>query len=703
MAHYARHAWRQRPAGEPPQGPGRQHHRPGAGGAPARLDNQAAQRYRPGTGTGRHDVAAMLARLAALPARRLDARERERLPAAVREPARQALLHTGPEAAAMALALRARAFTAGRHVAFGELQFAPGSTAGNRLLTHELSHVGQHRGGDLPSHGEVAPASSAPEQEAARVAEGTAPALAAPAHGGILRDEDRTSSRDDLIARFRAAVRYGRWEEAAVLLNGFSDKDIDMLLGELSRKDRELLRNGAARGMPGWSKRVTDPIEGMAFADMEQDRIRQLRQDYDNAVAKGNWDDAALLLNGFNDADIAARTAQLGPEQLDALTQAADRKMPGWGDRVIFPAQASLLNQVPLLFPGGGAPRNPLVNWNAGNLRGLPAEDMVLVNNYAGAVKLPRNFPGVDFIEGGTATPITGLGRQGLPFSGQSASIEGGGLIQLKTMKNSLDFYQQPDTMYKELSKGLEKLANFEPGTGRSEKIGNEWFRIEHQGTPQRRILHIELEVAPTPQQQAQLARLATDAQSYGAFGAGNKVEVVVKTPPPQSKAGPYASWGAGTFNIALFAAQTIGRQKKMARDLETKGYAPVGPLAYADQPWYVRLGSFLRGDFMERFGDVGPVNMPVWRANVRGKANAKRPGETLVVSWQYKDPLDPLGFIQDVDVTYQKKQDGSWEVKSVEDKPDGFTPPSLDTILDPQVTDQGVELHLTCSATRCA
>ncbi|MGY2491945.1 eCIS core domain-containing protein [Cupriavidus sp. CP313] len=697
-----RHTWRQRPTGNQAQMLARPPHISGSGG-PARLDNQFAQRYQPNAGPGR-DFTSMLRRLAVLPSRKLDAAGRERLPAAVREPARQATLHTGPEASAMALALGAHAFTAGRHVAFGDRQFQPGSTTGNLLLAHELSHVGQYHGAsDLPGHGGVAPADSEPEHEAARVAQGDAPSGTGLSHGGIFRDEDRTSTREDLIGRFRSAVRYGRWEDAAVLLNGFNDTDITMLLGELSPKDRELLRNGAAKAMPGWSKRVTDPIESMAFSDMEQGRIARLKQDYDNAVAKGDWDNAALLLNGFNDADIEARTSQLSPEQLDALTKAADRKMPGWADRVIFPAQASLLNQVPLLFPGTGTPRNPLVNWNAGNLRGLPAEDMVLVNNYPGALKLPRNFPGVDFIEGGTSTPITGSGRQGLPFSGQSASIKGGALIQLKTMQNSLDYYQKPDAMYKELSKGLEKLANFEPGTGRSEKVGNEWFRIEHQGTPQRRVLHIELEVAPTPQQQAQLARLATEAESYGAFGAGNKVEVVVKTPSPQSKAGTYAGWGAGTFNVVMFAAQIIGRQKKMERDLETKGYAPVGPLAYADQPWYVRLGSFLRGDFMERAGDVGPINMPVWRANVRDKANAKKPGETLVVSWQYKDPVDPLGFIQDVDVTYQKQQDGSWEVKSVEDKPEGFTPPSLNTILDPTVTDKGVETHLTCSSTKCA
>jgi hypothetical protein len=51
-------------------------------------------------------------------------------------------LHTGPAAAAAADALDARAYTIGRHIHFGNSEFAPGTSSGDRLLAHELAHAG---------------------------------------------------------------------------------------------------------------------------------------------------------------------------------------------------------------------------------------------------------------------------------------------------------------------------------------------------------------------------------------------------------------------------------------------------------------------------------------------------------------------------------------------------------------------------------
>ena len=56
---------------------------------------------------------------------------------------RSVRIHTGPQAAAAAEAVEARAFTVGRDVVFGAGEYAPGSAAGRRLLAHELTHVAQ--------------------------------------------------------------------------------------------------------------------------------------------------------------------------------------------------------------------------------------------------------------------------------------------------------------------------------------------------------------------------------------------------------------------------------------------------------------------------------------------------------------------------------------------------------------------------------
>lgn len=56
-------------------------------------------------------------------------------------------IHTDALAVDTTRALNARAFTFGRHIAFGEGQYVPGTAEGRQLLAHELTHVIQ-QGGD---------------------------------------------------------------------------------------------------------------------------------------------------------------------------------------------------------------------------------------------------------------------------------------------------------------------------------------------------------------------------------------------------------------------------------------------------------------------------------------------------------------------------------------------------------------------------
>jgi hypothetical protein len=52
-------------------------------------------------------------------------------------------VHDGARAAESARAMRASAYTVGNNIVFGEGQYSPGVTAGQRLLAHELTHVAQ--------------------------------------------------------------------------------------------------------------------------------------------------------------------------------------------------------------------------------------------------------------------------------------------------------------------------------------------------------------------------------------------------------------------------------------------------------------------------------------------------------------------------------------------------------------------------------
>src|SRR5688572_26964921 len=55
-------------------------------------------------------------------------------------------VHTDSKAAQSALAVNALAYTVGRNVVFGSGLYAPGTSTGNRLLAHELTHVVQQNG-----------------------------------------------------------------------------------------------------------------------------------------------------------------------------------------------------------------------------------------------------------------------------------------------------------------------------------------------------------------------------------------------------------------------------------------------------------------------------------------------------------------------------------------------------------------------------
>ncbi|MGH9429919.1 MAG: DUF4157 domain-containing protein [Terriglobia bacterium] len=63
----------------------------------------------------------------------------------------QIRVHTDDRAAESAQAVRANAYTAGTHVAFGTGQYAPGTPGGQRLLAHELTHVVQQASGRVAS------------------------------------------------------------------------------------------------------------------------------------------------------------------------------------------------------------------------------------------------------------------------------------------------------------------------------------------------------------------------------------------------------------------------------------------------------------------------------------------------------------------------------------------------------------------------
>jgi hypothetical protein len=97
---------------------------------------------------------------------KLDHSSRDKIGDALGDPLDDVRVHTDDHANALASSVSARAFTTGTDVYFAKGEYSPGSSDGQQLLAHELTHVVQQRG--APSSGPltVSQPGDALEQEA---------------------------------------------------------------------------------------------------------------------------------------------------------------------------------------------------------------------------------------------------------------------------------------------------------------------------------------------------------------------------------------------------------------------------------------------------------------------------------------------------------------------------------------------------------
>jgi hypothetical protein len=101
----------------------------------------------------------------------LDPGVRDRVGAHVGDSLTDVRVHTDATADALARSVSARAFTTGSDVYFARGEYRPGSTDGDRLLAHELSHVVQQRGAPTSGPLVVSQPGDALEADADRAAD----------------------------------------------------------------------------------------------------------------------------------------------------------------------------------------------------------------------------------------------------------------------------------------------------------------------------------------------------------------------------------------------------------------------------------------------------------------------------------------------------------------------------------------------------
>jgi Domain of unknown function (DUF4157) len=96
----------------------------------------------------------------------LDTRSRDRVGAALGDPLDDVRVHTDATADRLARAVSARAFTTGSDIYFASGEYQPGTSGGDRLLAHELTHVVQQRGAPTSGPLTVTQPGDAHEREA---------------------------------------------------------------------------------------------------------------------------------------------------------------------------------------------------------------------------------------------------------------------------------------------------------------------------------------------------------------------------------------------------------------------------------------------------------------------------------------------------------------------------------------------------------
>jgi hypothetical protein len=116
-------------------------------------------------GTVHPDVEATIARARGGGAA-LDGQVRERFASELADPLTDVRVHTGTGADALAASVQARAFTTGSDLFFATGEYRPGTSKGDRLLAHELTHVVQQRGAPASGPLRVSDPDEALEREA---------------------------------------------------------------------------------------------------------------------------------------------------------------------------------------------------------------------------------------------------------------------------------------------------------------------------------------------------------------------------------------------------------------------------------------------------------------------------------------------------------------------------------------------------------
>ena len=196
-------------------------------------------------------------------------------------------VHTDAESDSLNKSIGAKAFTTGNDIFFSEGSYQPGTSAGNELLAHELTHVVQQSGSSPSGDLTLGPASDSYESEADSVASSVttgAPATAqAKLEDGVQRQEE-----EEVMAKRDADVQRQEEEE---MVQPKRDADIQRQEEEevMAKRDSDVQRQEEEEVMAKRDADVQRQEEEEEMVQPKRDADIQ-RQEEEEVMAKRDAD-----------------------------------------------------------------------------------------------------------------------------------------------------------------------------------------------------------------------------------------------------------------------------------------------------------------------------------------------------------------------------------------------------------------------------
>ena len=214
-----------------------------------------------------HDVPEIVQKVLDSPGHQLDSETRASMSPRFGSDFSQVRVHTDAPAAASARAVGARAYTVGNHIVFGAGRYAPGTAAGDRLLTHELTHVVQQHHATPPRDGlRLGRPDEPAEHEADAVAAGRSVQPGRTAGPAVLRRQPDETPIVDVRMRLNNALAHRQWTDAVRALTEMNAADRHAELQALDGEARERLHAAALELNPSSANQLVAELDALEVA-----------------------------------------------------------------------------------------------------------------------------------------------------------------------------------------------------------------------------------------------------------------------------------------------------------------------------------------------------------------------------------------------------------------------------------------------------